>query len=150
VATTTPPTGVDRPWPDVRAAGVDLRAGVDDADTLPTLVAVASGLVSTFAGLDPADGPAAIVVRHHPAPSGRASGSLATEVVTSACRSFFRQLRYDKDWLHTPVVFVDGRDADDDDLRAVVVAALAGQARIDLERSTGPAAGYGWERGDTP
>jgi hypothetical protein len=138
---------VQRPWDGIRAVVVDLRdwssePAVDD------LATIAHGLIDAFATLDGERGAAALVVRHRPAPSGRVSGSLATELVVSACRSFFRQLRYDKDWTDTPVVFVDARDAEEGELQLVITAALSGRSRIDIERATGLTAGYRWERGD--
>ena len=76
------------------------------------------------------------------------SASLLGELCVSGSRSFLRQLRYDRSWIDTPVVFVDGRDGDDGELAALTAAALVGSARVEVERSSGRTAAYGWERGD--
>jgi hypothetical protein len=150
-------TSAPRSWPeptgDLAAANertlvVDVRgmasAGVALVDSL---AAIAGFLVAGFAALTPEGRPAALVVRHEPSPSGRTSGSLLGEMTVSACRAFVRQLRYDRSWVEVPLTFVDGRDATDAELTALVGAALAGGARIEVERTSGRTAAYGWERG---
>jgi hypothetical protein len=133
-----------------RVVVVDLRAvEADGADALVArLGEITTFLVGAFAGLREDGEPAALVVRHRPAASGRMSASLLGELCVSGSRSFLRQLRYDRSWIDTPVVFIDGRDAGDDELAALAGAALAGGARIEVERSSGRTAAYGWERGD--
>jgi alpha-D-ribose 1-methylphosphonate 5-triphosphate synthase subunit PhnG len=150
-------SGVTRAWPDGRGGIADVgdRAVVVDVrgmassggDLVEELAAIASFLVASFAALTPAHEPAALVVRHDPAASGRLSGSLLGEMTASACRAFVRQLRYDRNWVDVPLTFVDGRDATDAELAALIAAGLAGGARIEVERTSGLTAAYGWERG---
>jgi hypothetical protein len=132
-----------------RVVVVDLRGlEAEGADALVGRLDGMTGfLVAAFAALRDGGEPAALVVRHQPAASGRLSGSLLGELSVSGSRSFMRQLRYDRSWVDTPLVFVDGRDATDDELSAIVEAALTGDARIEVERSSGRTAAFGWERG---
>lgn len=139
---------VSVPWDDVRAAVVDLR-GWEPPDLVGGLVDVEDAVMGAFRSFGP-EAPAAVVVRHVPAPSHRVSGGQASEMALCACRGLVRQLRYDRSWSAVPLVFVDARDAPDDEVRPVVVAALGGRSRIDLDRSSGATAAFGWERGDQP
>jgi hypothetical protein len=133
-----------------RAVVVDVRntTAHGPVETVDRLTTIGTHLVEAFAELRTGDEPAALVVRHTPAPSGRLSGSLLGEIVVASCRSFVRQLRYDRSWVDTPISFVDARDATDDEVAAVVESALAGRTPVAVERTTGRTAAYGWERGD--
>lgn len=130
-----------------RTTVIDLRELTDASDVREVLLAICNHLIDQLAGLTPPQASAAVVVRHRPAPSGRVSITLAGEAGLCATRSFVRQLRYDRAWIDTPLVFVDGRDAPDSELASVVAACLAGQTRIDVDRSSGSTTGAGWVRG---
>lgn len=133
-----------------RVVVVDVRAAEAEGaeELMARLQAITEFLIAAFAGLRHGGEPAALVIRHTPAASGRLSGSLLGELAVSGTRSFLRQLRYDRSWVDRPLVFIDGRDASDGELAPVAAAALAGGARIELERSSGRTAAFGWERGD--
>lgn len=133
-----------------RALVADLRALSPAAadEVLRALSDLARFLTRGFAVLGPNGGPAALLVRHRPAPSGRTSDSLFGETALVACRAFVRQLRYDRGWTDVPLVFVDARDASDQELIPLVAAALEGRSTVELDRSSGRGAAFGWERGD--
>ena len=107
------PADASLPGAGERVVVVDLRAvAADGPDELgERLGDVTRFLVGAFARLRPADGPAALVIRHRPAASGRMSASLLGELCVSGSRSFLREPRYDRSWIDTPVVFVTGGTA---------------------------------------
>jgi hypothetical protein len=133
-----------------RALVADLRAlhPSGGEEVLAALSDLARFLTRGFAALGPSDGPAALLVRNRPAASGRVSDSLFGEMAVVACRGFVRQLRYDRSWTDVPLVFADARDAPDEELAPLVTAALHGSSAVELDRSSGRHAAFGWERGD--
>jgi hypothetical protein len=89
--------------------------------------------------------PLAIVVRHHRSGSGRTSDTLFGELALNAVRGFFRQLRYDRSWLSTPLSFVDAGNSSDEEITQLVTALASGPARVEVDKSSGETVAANWK-----
>lgn len=127
---------------------IDLRPFASEVDTFSRLEDLAGWCVERFAELSLSVAPVAVVIRHEPAPSGRTSSTMLGELGICGVRGFVRQMRYDRKWREIPLNFVDARNAGDEEIKGLVTALLAGQTRIDVDRSSGRTAGAFWKKGD--
>jgi hypothetical protein len=124
---------------------IDLRRPRDTEEALPGLRDLARWCVSELAVRTSDPRPLAIVVRHQRSGSGRTSDSLWGEVALNAVRGFFRQLRYDRNWLSLPLSFVDAGEASDDEVRALVDGLESGSSRIEVDKSSGVTVAADWK-----
>jgi hypothetical protein len=124
---------------------IDLRQPRDVNEALPGLRELARWCVSELAVRTSDPQPLAIIVRHQRSGSGRTSDSLWGEVALNAVRGFFRQLRYDRNWLSTPLSFVDAGEASDEEVRALVDALGSGSSRIEVDKSSGITVAATWK-----
>jgi hypothetical protein len=124
---------------------IDLRQRRAPDEALMGLKDLARWCVSELTRRTSEPRPLAIVVRHHRSGSGRTSDSLFGEVALNAVRGFFRQLRYDRNWLPIPLTFVDAGDADDQELSAIVGGLANGTSRIEIDKSSGETVAAHWK-----
>jgi hypothetical protein len=128
---------------------VDLRTYTPPADFLNALTDLTTWCIRAFASLTPVPSAAAVMVRHHPAPSGRVSDSLFAEIALCGLRGLVRQLRYDRSWLQTPLIFADAGSIGDEEIVSLAKALAHGEGRVEVERSSGVTVASSWKRGQS-
>jgi hypothetical protein len=123
---------------------IDLRQDTEQEHELEALRGLARWCLAETAART---GAAAltVLVRHNRSGSGRTSSTLFGEVALNAVRGFFRQLRYDRNWLSTPIAFVDAGDAGDAEVVALANALVTGPSRMEVDKSSGETLAAHWK-----
>jgi hypothetical protein len=128
---------------------VDLRTFRPQAGIVAELTNLTHWCIRNLAALTPAPAAAAVVVRHRPAASGRVSDSLFAEAALCGLRALVRQLRYDRSWLQTSLIFTDAGLSTDQEIASLLSALASGGNRLEVERSSGVTVAAAWKRGQS-